>query len=362
MPDYRKLLLYPFSWLYGLAVKVRNYLFDKQILVKSHAFEMPIIGIGNLSAGGTGKTPMAEYVLNLLLENGYKPALLSRGYKRSTKGFGIVKTYSDAGKVGDEPYQIKRKFPDAVVVVCEDRVEGVKKIQEEFDEVDVIVLDDSYQHRKLKTGFTILLSDFNKPFFNDKLLPVGMLREPQQGKERADVIIITKCAQHPNAQVKQDWITRINPAENQSVYFTCITYQSLIKVDFEGQEEERYPIENIKGYEILLFTGIANPKPLQEFLGSWDTTLDTVIFPDHHKFAIRDMELIRQRWESISTLNKLILTTEKDWRRLENTPEVRALRDLPVYFLPIEVGWENQEKSSFDNKILTYVRADKTIG
>ncbi|MGZ5282156.1 MAG: tetraacyldisaccharide 4'-kinase [Bacteroidia bacterium] len=361
MPKIRK-LLYPFSWLYGLVVKVRNYLFDKQILVKSHSFEMPIIGIGNLSAGGTGKTPMAEYVLRILLENDLKPALLSRGYRRSTKGFGIVKSYSDAAKVGDEPYQIKRKHPEAVVVVCEDRVEGVQKIREEFNEIDVIVLDDCYQHRKLKTGLSILLTDFNKPFFKDKLLPVGMLREPQTGKVRADIIVVTKCPQQLGSEVKQEWIKRINPAANQSIFFTSINYQSLIKVDFNGHNEVRFPIENIKGYEILLFTGIANPKPLQDFLSSWDTTLDTIIFPDHHKFNMKDMEKIKHKWESIKTINKLVLTTEKDWRRLENTKEARTLHELPVYFLPIEVGWEKEEKSSFDNKILEYVRANKTIG
>ena len=322
---------------------------------------MPIIGIGNLSAGGTGKTPMAEYVLKLLLENDLKPALLSRGYRRNTKGFGIVKTYSDAAKVGDEPYQIKRKLPDAVVVVCEDRVEGVRRIREEFTEVDVIVLDDSFQHRKLKSGINILLTDFNKPFFNDQLLPVGMLREPQTGKNRADIIIVTKCAEQPVNSIKQEWIKKINPSPAQSVFFTCITYQSLIKADFEGEEEERFPIANIKGYEILLFTGIANPRPLQDFLSRWDTTLDTVIFPDHYKFTMKDMEKIKQRWESISTLNKLVITTEKDWRRLEASTEVRALRELPLYFLPIEVGWGKEEKSSFDNKILEYVRANTRI-
>lgn len=358
MPDFRK-LLFPFSLLYGFGVRLRNWLFDKKV-IRSHGFEMPIIGIGNLSAGGTGKTPMAEYVLRLLLENGCKPALLSRGYRRSTKGFGIVKSYSDARKVGDEPYQIKRKLPDAVVVVCEDRVEGVKRIKEEFTEVDVIVLDDSYQHRKLKTGINILLTDFSKPFFDDKLLPVGLLREPQTGKDRADIIIITKCPEQPEQDVKKEWIKKINPAENQTVYFTCITYQSLIKVDFNGHEEERFPIENIKGYEILLFTGIANPNPLKNFLGTWDTTLDTVIFPDHHKFIIKDMEKVKQRWEAITTINKLILTTEKDWRRLEAADEARVLHNLPVYFLPIEVGWEKEEKSSFDDKILKYVSANTT--
>jgi tetraacyldisaccharide 4'-kinase len=162
--------------------------------------------------------------------------------------------------------------------------------------------------------------------------------------------------------IKQEWIKQIDPSPVQSVFFTRITYQSLIKVDFEGHEEERFPIKNIKGYEIVLFTGIANPTPLEQFLSGWDTTLDTIIFPDHHKFTAKDMERIRQRWESISTLNKLVITTEKDWRRLEASNEVRALRELPVYFLPIEVGWEKEEKSSFDNKILEYVSANTRIG
>ena len=184
-------LLLPFAWLYGTGVVIRNYLFDWQIL-KPTSFDLPVLGIGNLSAGGTGKTPTAEYILKLLLENGYKPALLSRGYGRKSSGFVEVMTDSVATNVGDEPYQIKRKFPEVYVTVCEDRVIGIETILSLKPETEVIVLDDSFQHRKIKPGFNILLTDYSRPYYNDFLLPVGMLREPISGRKRADVIIVTE--------------------------------------------------------------------------------------------------------------------------------------------------------------------------
>jgi tetraacyldisaccharide 4'-kinase len=218
MMQFLRYLLFPFSFLYGLGVRFRNWLFDKNIR-KSVLFEVPVIGIGNLSAGGTGKTPMAEYVLQLLLQNGYKPAMLSRGYKRQSKGYQVVKPYSSAAHVGDEPYQVKKKMPEVVVAVCEDRPTGIKKIKEDHGDVNVIVLDDSYQHRSVKPGFNILLTDYNKPFYEDLLLPAGMLREPRSSKERANVIIVTKSPVQIGMEEKNQMREKLKPEINQEVYF-----------------------------------------------------------------------------------------------------------------------------------------------
>jgi tetraacyldisaccharide 4'-kinase len=354
-------LLRPFSVLYGGVARARNWLFDKKMIV-SESFEIPIIGIGNLSAGGTGKTPMAEYLLRMLLEAGHTPALLSRGYGRETKGYQVVKPYSNARQVGDEPYQIKRKFQPVTVVVCEDRTEGVRRIMQSFPEVDVIVLDDGFQHRRLNQGFSILLTTAGKPYFLDKLLPAGRLREPQEGKIRADVIIMTKCETYPDPDKKKQLTAKLAPGPGQPVYFTCISYSSLFKVGFDGREEEQFPIENLKGYDVLLFTGIASPEPMAKFLEDQKMNYELVRFADHHTYTPADIKKIHLKWAGMHQMNKLLLTTEKDWRRLEHTPEAELLRGMPLFFLPIEVEWDEEEKRSFDQKILDYVSANKRVG
>jgi tetraacyldisaccharide 4'-kinase len=347
-------LLLPFAWLYGFIIRIRNWLFDVKIK-KSMSFEIPVIGIGNLSAGGTGKTPMAEYILELLLELGYKPAMLSRGYKRQSKGYQVVKPYSTAAHVGDEPFQVKRKFPEIMVAVCEDRAAGVDAIHETNPGIDVIVLDDSYQHRRIKPGFNILLTDFNQPFYKDKLLPAGMLREPVSGKNRADLIIVTKCPENLGELEKNSIRQKINAAENQEIYFTSITYKSLVKAGKDHEPETQFPIGHIKGYKVILFTGIAKTTPLRNYLSSQDIDFTHLSFPDHHNFSASDVKKILKRWESFSQMNKLILTTEKDWRRMEDTESANLFSAYPLYFLPIAVGWDANEKLSFDDKIKQYV-------
>jgi tetraacyldisaccharide 4'-kinase len=350
-------LLLPFSYLYGGIVRVRNWMFDKGIK-ESKQFDIPVICIGNLSAGGTGKTPMSEYVIKLLLSHGYRPALLSRGYGRKTKGFQLVKPFSRASEVGDEPYQVKRKFPDTIVAVCEERVEGINRIKELFPSVNVIVLDDAFQHRAVKAGFTILLTDFNKPYFADAMLPAGRLREPRSGKERADVIIMTKCPDGLGETQKEALRKKLAPSPQQQTYFTCIGYRQIVKVQIEEQLEIAYDAAYLKGYHIILFTGIANPKPMEDYLRKQEIAYELVAFPDHHIFTKADINRMLQCWNDVKPLNKLLLTTEKDWRRLENTEEAQMLCDKLMYFLPIEVEWNSAEKSSFDAKILQYVSAD----
>jgi len=354
MMQFIKYLLLPFSWLYGLGVRFRNWLFDINVK-KSRSFDIPVIGVGNLSAGGTGKTPMVEYILKILLASGYQPAMLSRGYKRNTSGFCLAEADMTAATIGDEPYQVKSKFPEVVVAVCEERAVGIDTIMQNHRNVNVIVLDDSYQHRAVTPGFNILLTDFNKPFYKDSLLPAGRLREPKSGRSRADVMIVTKCPNEVEVNEKGQIRLKLKSMPFQEVYFTGISYQSLIKTNAEPGADTHFPIENLKGYKVVLFTGIANTKPLENYLKAQGIETILMDFPDHHSFSDAEIQKIIARWQTFPEMNKLILTTEKDWRRMEDTEPVKYFAGLPFYFLPIEVQWDATEKISFDKKIIDYV-------
>ena len=316
---------------------------------------MPIIGIGNLSAGGTGKTPTAEYVLRLLLENGYKPALLSRGYGRKTKGFVEVLPDSKAEHVGDEPYQVKRKFPEVYATVCEDRVVGVENVMYLKPETDVIVMDDSFQHRKIKPGFNILLTDFSRPYYHDLLLPAGMLREPISGRKRADVIIVTKCPESIDDESKANIKRRLKTSPVQQVYFTSIAYQPLQN----AFNEEIMPLSDLNKSKILLFTGIANTSPLEQFLSQKSIDFKLIKHPDHHSFSTNDAESIISEWKNIPGNDKILLTTEKDWRRMEGTEQAGLFAGLPIYFLPIAMQGNPAEMLIFDKTVLEYVQRNR---
>jgi tetraacyldisaccharide 4'-kinase len=357
--DFLRYLLVPFAWVYGLIIRLRNWLFDHELRTVKK-FDIPVIGIGNLSSGGTGKTPMAEYVLQLLLDNGYKPAMLSRGYKRKSTGYQVVKPYSTAAHVGDEPFQVKMKLPAVFVAVCEDRATGIQNIREQNPEINAIVLDDSFQHRKIKPGFNILLTDYYRPFYKDKMLPTGNLREPAEGKNRADIIVVTKCPIILDDTEKEKICININPQPHQQVMFSKIAYLSLIKAHPEPDNTSGYPVEYIKGYKVVLFTGIARNDLLKAYLESSGIDFFLFSFPDHHIFSKNDILKIKKKWESISQMNKLILTTEKDWRRMQNTDCEQIMKGLPLYFLPVMVSWDNTEKINFDLKILNYVGAHQS--
>ena len=347
-------LLLPFAWLYGIGVVIRNKLFDWQIL-KPTSFDLPVIGIGNLSAGGTGKTPTAEYVLKLLLENGLNPALLSRGYGRKTKGFLEVMTDSLSINVGDEPYQVKRKFPEVYVTVCEDRVIGVENILYFKPETDVIVLDDSFQHRKIKPGFNILLTDYSRPYYHDLLLPAGMLREPISGRKRANVIIVTKSPEDIDDQSKIKIKHKLKARSDQQVYFTSIAYQPLQN----AFNEDVMPLNNLNKFKILLFTGIANTTPLEKFLGNKNIDYKLIKYPDHHSFSNTEAENIISEWKSISGNDKILLTTEKDWRRMEGTEQAGLFSGLPLYYLPIAMQGNPAEMLIFDKTVIEYVQRNR---
>jgi tetraacyldisaccharide 4'-kinase len=351
-------LLLPFAILYGFAIWLRNLLFDSGIK-KSFAFNIPIIVIGNLSAGGTGKTPMAEYLLALLSESGIRPVLLSRGYGRKTTGFHIVNNHEGAWVCGDEPYQMKKKFPMLNMVVCEDRVEGVKQILSRFPDTEVIVLDDAYQHRRLKPGFSILLTAYQQPYFSDLILPAGMLREGRKGRKRADVIVMTKCPASLDEKQRELLAARLRPSQGQSVYFTRLAYGGLVKVNTSTMHEQNADIDEIKNKDVLVFTGVARPKPLFDYLEEQGCRLQTMRFPDHHVFNEQDIKKIKQAFGQNPGANKVLFTTEKDWRRLEKTEEAKLLSGIPLYFLPVKIEWMPVEKLSFDEKISKYVNANK---
>jgi len=321
-------LLFPFSLLYGGITALRNYLYNIGFL-KSKSYNLPIICVGNLSTGGTGKSPMVELLISFLKhENNL--AVLSRGYKRKTSGFREVLQSSAVEEVGDEPLQIKKKFPDITVAVCEDRQTGIEKLQ---NNADVILLDDAFQHRKVKASLNILLTDYNSLYADDYMLPTGNLREPKFGAKRADIIVVTKCPENINEQTIENIKRKLKPKLNQKIYFSKIGYASEIK-NGEAQRSLSY----LKNRKFLLVTGIANPKPMVSFLRNKGLVFEEKTFADHHNFTISEIEELKK--------HSLILTTEKDFMRLEGLSGATE-----IYFLPIETVILSDEESKFKRSI-----------
>ncbi len=330
-----RVLLFPLAVLYGLIVSIRNLLFDRNIL-KSTSFNLPIINVGNLSVGGTGKTPQIEYLVNLL-QDSYQTAILSRGYKRKSKGFVLANNNSTFLDLGDEPFQYHQKFKKVQVAVDGDRVAGVHNILKKKPTTQVILLDDAYQHRKIKAGFTILLSSYDKLFYNDFIMPTGNLRELWWGKKRADVIVVTKCDRFIS-KTEMDKIERkIKPKPNQLVLFSSIKYSDSVK----GSAE--IVLSTFLKQELLLVTGIAKPKPLLAFLESNNAIFTHVEFPDHHHFTRQEIENLKNKAKGLK-----IVTTEKDYMRLENELD-------ELYYLPIETVFIDNKKQ-FDTKVLEFVQ------
>lgn len=336
-------LLIPFAWIYDFITSIRNMMYDHGLL-KQQSFDKPLICIGNLAVGGSGKTPHTEYLINLLSQNGYKVAVLSRGYKRKTKGFVLATDQSTAEEIGDEPLQMKKKFPNIVMAVDEDRCDGVSKI---IDKVDVVLLDDAFQHRKIKAGLNIILSDYNKPYYKDYLMPAGRLRENQSGNKRAEIIIMTKCRQeHISTDDIKYNSTKLGLSENQQLFFTGIKY---------GKLSNGLELRDLANYNIVLVTGIANPKPLEEELSKHVTMMKTIRFSDHHNFTDSELKKIDDTFANLpSDKKRLIITTEKDFTRLGNLSNIDYLCSLPI-----EVNILNDDKLKFDNLILDYCKQYK---
>lgn len=343
----RRYLLWPFALIYGLVVIIRNKLFDWGVF-HSSSFDVPVISVGNLSTGGTGKTPQIEYLVELL-KHDYKVATLSRGYGGSSKSFTLVDADSTANEVGDEPLQIKLKHPDVIVLVEPDRILGINKLLSDINP-DIILLDDAFQHRKVKPGLSILITPYSSPFYNDALLPAGNLREPISGKSRADIMVVSKCPMEISEGEKKSIIDKLKPNASQQVFFSGIDY--AVPMSLDGVNH----LEVGEDTSVVLVTGIANPTPLVKHIEARYQLKEHVKYADHHAFSEGDIQSIRQKFSIIAGTEKAILTTEKDAARLRSM----NLKGLPVYYLPIEVRFIGHgEEERFNNVILKYVAGNK---
>lgn len=338
--------LYPLALLYGCAVRLRNKCFDWGIL-QEQQFATPVICIGNLTVGGTGKTPHCEYLIRLLSPKG-KVAVLSRGYKRKSKGFVLSDTDTPMSQIGDEPYQMKQKFPETIIAVDVNRREGISQLEKLNP--DVILLDDAYQHRYVKAGLNLLLTDYNRLMTRDQMLPAGRLREPISGKKRADIILVTKCP-NPLSPVQCEEIRKeIQPEGGQAVYFSTFVYGDLEQV-FDASVA--LPPSSITPDDsVLLLTGIANPEPLVKEIRQYTTNIQPLSYPDHHDFTVEDMRQITQTYQSLSAQGKCwIITTEKDATRLTALSGWNNELKKALWKLPIKVSILEGKEKEFNDRI-----------
>lgn len=333
-------ILLPFSLIYHVIIWVRNLLYDFQIF-KSKSFDIPTIVIGNLAIGGTGKSPMTEYLIRLLKDE-YKIATLSRGYGRKTKGFRLVELSSQAIEVGDEPLQFKKKFPEITVAVNEDRCAGIEKLQEYHD---VIILDDAFQHRKLKPGYSILLFDFQSLYQPIILLPTGNFRDIFSSTKRADLIIITKCPEIISENKKAHIEHLIRKHNTAPIFYTRIGYDKPLNILGKTYAEE------LTDKYIVLCCGIANPTPLVDYLETKGNKVQLVQFPDHHNYTADDYEKIKAIFNQIEFPNKLIITTEKDLQRIDK----ESFIDYPLLYIPIHLQTADKQQLTFDHFIKNYI-------
>jgi tetraacyldisaccharide 4'-kinase len=335
-------LLFPFAVLYGFITSLRNYLYDKGIL-KSHSFKVPLIAVGNLSVGGTGKTPQIEYLIRLLSPK-YKVATLSRGYKRKSKGFVLADANANAEILGDEPFQYFQKFPEIKVAVDADRVNGITQLLSQKDKPEVVLLDDAFQHRRVKAGFYILLTTYSDLFFNDFILPMGNLREARSGARRADMVVVTKCpvniSEGEQKKIREKIMRFLVPRNDKevSVFFSTIAYD-----DYVYSAQGKIAIADIQSKSKILLAGIAKPEPFYDFLQSGNDEMLT--FPDHHHFSENEIAAILQKADG-----KLIITTEKDYVRLDSGTFGKQL-----YYLPIKNKLVTRS-DEFDQTIFTYLK------
>ncbi|WP_079702203.1 tetraacyldisaccharide 4'-kinase [Daejeonella lutea] len=348
-----RLLLFPFSLIYGLGVMARNLAFDLGVL-KSTEFDIPIISVGNLSVGGSGKSPMTEYLVRLLKDK-YKISTLSRGYGRRSKGFRLVEQSSLSTETGDEPLQFKRKFKDITVAVCENRVDAIKRLRTDHE---LVILDDAYQHRKLRPGLSILLFDYNSISNFKMLLPAGDLREPVWEKDRADILVITKTPPGLDQADRQEILSMVKPRNQQEIFYSYLEYGNL--KPFNCDMEERTLLSIKVTTQIILLTGIANPAPLLSEIGGYTQLVTHHKYADHHNFNKKNISKLVQAFNSAHAEDKIIITTEKDAQRLGSAEVQELLKSLPVYYLPVEAEIHEPEKARFNELIEKYA-AEPTV-
>lgn len=340
-----RILLLPFALLYWLVISVRNWLFDKKIL-RSTSFGLPVICVGNLAVGGTGKSPMVELLVGNL-KGRFKLATLSRGYKRKTKGYALANENSTALEIGDEPMQFYFKFPDVPVAVGEERLVAIPQLLHDKPETQAVILDDAFQHRAVRAGLNILLTDYNNLFTRDFYLPTGDLRDLKSSSKRADIIVVTKCKENLSRGQADDLKREINPRDEQKIYFATIKYGTPYHII------NKKTINWNEKTEVLLVTGIANPRSLKKSLENYSNTYYMLSFPDHYIFTIDDMRDIKKRFDKIENQNKIILTTEKDAMRLLKFKTM--LDEMPVYVIPIRHHFLFDEERIFIEIVVNFI-------
>ncbi len=340
MPWYRH-FLWPLAILFGMGVAIRNFLFDIGVL-QSRQFDVPVICVGNLEVGGTGKSPLVSFLVKMLLNAGKNVAVISRGYGRKTKGFYLVDVDSNAVEMGDEPLQLKLKFSDAAVAVCEDRVVGIGKLLELHPKPDFVIMDDGFQHRWVKPTLSILTTNAQFPFFENFLLPVGTLREPANSRDRADVIVFTNSSQEVDA-------TKYKGTAN--AFHSSIVGKKLVML---RGDEKGHDNEPLSSGSVLLFSGIANAHRFKSEAEKHHDVIGHIVFKDHHSYTVEDVRLLRKKIDSFGAACKAVITTEKDAARLKGSPFLQEFGSIPVYYLPVELEFLSDTEKEFEKLILSY--------
>ena len=345
--------LLPLSWLYGVGVGFRNMLFEMGIL-KSRSFSVPVISVGNITVGGTGKTPHVEYLIRLLKDN-YKVAVLSRGYKRKSHGFLRADEHSTVRDIGDEPFQMKTKFPDITIAVDNKRTRGITQLTsgDQDSQPDVILLDDAFQHRYVKPGINIMLVDYHRLIIYDKLLPSGRLREPVKSKDRADIVIITKCPTDMKPMEYRVITKAMSLYPYQQLFFSTHEYEPL-RPAFQNNQTNR-SIQSLQNHHVLLLSGIASPEQMLIDLQERAGQITPLSFSDHHNFSKKDIMQINEVFAGLPS-PKVIITTEKDETRLLNTEGLSDEVKRSLYVLPVRIRFMLDQEETFNKNIISYVR------
>ena len=346
-------LLLPISLLYSIVIRIRHLLYDFGI-IRSKSYDIPVICIGNLCLGGSGKTPHTEYLIRLLKED-YHIGVVSRGYKRATKGFLKADLDSTSTDIGDEPMQYKKFIPDIDIAVAERRTEGIERLLSADSSVNLILLDDAYQHRRVRPGYNILLTDYSNLYSKDYLLPTGTLRDIKSAASRANAIVISKSPTILSPYIKDEIRNSIKIKPNQKLFFSYIHHKKLSPLNdvAKGIKKDRYST-------IVAFCGIAQPEIFETHLKTICSDLYITTFKDHYRFTERDIDKLINSYKSCIGNNKIMVTTEKDAMRLIKTPYLSRFKDIPLYYTPIEVRFHNTKDENFDEEIMQYVRSYQT--
>ena len=343
------ILLLPISFLYHIILRIRHKLYDWHLL-KSKQFDQPVICVGNLALGGTGKTPHVEYLIKLLSEQ-YRVCVVSRGYGRKTKGFQLALENNSAETIGDEPMQYFNKFKDVLVAVDENRNRAIELMDTMDRPPELYLLDDAYQHRSTQAGLNILLTSYDKLYCEDLLVPAGTLRDVRSAAKRADIIVVSKTPNNVDLEQKAAVIAKLKPLPHQKVFFSHLTYEPL---EPWNEIASKISIEEVQG--VMLFCGIANPKPLINELSSRYKHLETIIFSDHHAYTENDVKTLLRKFGQLPCEQKIMVTTEKDYARIINSPYLCQFDSVPLFVAPISVNIDQEEE--FNKEILDYVRKD----